>query len=338
MNDQSNGNVQAQSTNTLSFKFNGDGMEYFKIWIVNVLLTILTLGIYSAWATVRNNRYFYSNLYLDDSNFRYLAEPLTILKGRLIAIAVFIAFSAISAIEPTASMIMAVVLLLVFPYFLNQSLRFDHRMSAYKNIQFRFKGSYFEAFMVMYVWPILGVLTLGILYPMAMLKANQYVVKNSSYGTTSFDFNATFKDYGIIFLTLLGAGLLLGLPIMWLMSSFPSLNFISYPIMAVLYFGFILFFMVQTTNLFYRNLSLVDHKFSAKITMPGMAKVILINMVLTLLTLGLYLPAAKVRMTKYICSCLVMNTNGPLDNFVADEKENVSALGDELGQIFDFGV
>ena len=211
-------------------------------------------------------------------------------------------------------------------------------MSAYKNIQFRFKGSYFEAFMVMYVWPILGMLTFGILYPMAMLKGNEYVVKNSSYGTTSFDFNASFKDYGIIFLTIVGAGLLLGLPIMWFMTNFPSLNFVSYPLMAVLYFAFITFFIVQTTNLFYRSLSLVEHKFSAQITMPGMAKVILINMALTLLTLGLYLPAAKVRMTKYICSCLVMNANGALDNFVAGEKENVSALGDELGQIFDFGV
>lgn len=338
MNDQSNGNEPAQSSNTLSFTFSGDGMEYFKIWIVNVLLTILTLGIYSAWATVRNNRYFYSNLNLDGSNFRYLAEPLTILKGRLIAVAVFIAFSALSAIEPMASMIMAVVLLLVFPYFLNQSLRFKHRMSAYKNIQFRFKGSYFEAFMVMYVWPILGILTLGILYPMAMLKGNEYLVKNSSYGTTSFDFNATFKDYGIIFLVLVGAGLLLGLPLMWLMSSFPALNFVSYPLMAIIYFGFILFFMVSTSNLFYRSLSLAEHKFSAKITMPGLAKVILLNMALTILTLGLYLPAAKVRMTKYICSCLEMNANDSLDNFVADETQSVSALGDELGQVFDFGV
>ncbi len=338
MNDQHSGNEQTQSGNTLSFTFSGNGMEYFKIWIVNVLLTILTLGIYSAWATVRNNRYFYSNLSLDGSNFRYLADPLVILRGRLIAVAVFLVFSALSAAEPAASMVMAVILLLVFPYFINQSLRFKHRMSAYKNIQFRFKGSYFEAFMVMYVWPILGILTLGILYPMAILKGNEYVVKNSSYGTTDFDFSATFKDYGIIFLTLLGAGLLLGLPLMWLMGSFPALNIVSYPLMAILYFGFILFFMVQTNNLFYRSLSLTEHKFSAKITMPGLAKVILTNMVLTILTLGLYLPAAKVRMTKYICSCLEMNTNGSFDNFVADEKQSVSALGEELGQIFDFGV
>ena len=338
MNDHVNGSEQTQTSDTLDFTFRGDGMEYFKIWIVNVLFTILTLGIYSAWATVRNNRYFYSNLYLDGNNFRYLAEPLTIVKGRLIAVAVFIAFSVLSAVEPMLSTAMVVVLLLVFPYFLNQSIRFNHRMSSYKNIQFRFKGSYFEAFMVMYVWPLLGILSLGILYPMAMLKGNEYMVKNSSYGTTSFDFHATFKDYGVIFLTLLGAGLLLGLPIMWVMSSFPSLNFISYPLVAAVYFGFILFFIVQTANLFYRSLSLAEHKFSAGITMPGMAKVILINMALTLLTLGLYLPAAKVRMTKYICSCLEMNVNGSLDNFVAGEKENVGALGEELGQIFDFGV
>ena len=71
----------ASKPSQLGFVFRGDGMEYFKIWIVNILLTIITLGIYSAWATVRNNRYFYSNLYLDNDNFRYLAEPLAILKS-----------------------------------------------------------------------------------------------------------------------------------------------------------------------------------------------------------------------------------------------------------------
>ena len=34
-------------------RFVGTGSEYFRIWIVNLLLTIVTLGIYSAWAKVR---------------------------------------------------------------------------------------------------------------------------------------------------------------------------------------------------------------------------------------------------------------------------------------------
>ena len=54
--------IASGETRELPFEFRGDGAEYFKIWIVNILLTIVTLGIYSAWAKVRNNRYFYSCL------------------------------------------------------------------------------------------------------------------------------------------------------------------------------------------------------------------------------------------------------------------------------------
>ena len=57
------------------FQFSGKAGEFFRIWIVNVLLTILTLGIYSAWAKVRTNRYFYSSTTLAGSSFSYLAKP-----------------------------------------------------------------------------------------------------------------------------------------------------------------------------------------------------------------------------------------------------------------------
>lgn len=70
-----------------SFIFHGNGKEYFGIWIVNILLTIVTLGIYSAWAKVRNLQYFYGNTELDGASFQFLAKPVTILKGRLIALA-----------------------------------------------------------------------------------------------------------------------------------------------------------------------------------------------------------------------------------------------------------
>ena len=44
---------------TIPFQFDGKATEYFGIWIVNILLTIITIGIYTAWAKVRTNRYFY---------------------------------------------------------------------------------------------------------------------------------------------------------------------------------------------------------------------------------------------------------------------------------------
>jgi hypothetical protein len=43
------------------FEFRGEAREYFRIWIVNLALGIVTLGVYSAWAKVRSERYFYGN-------------------------------------------------------------------------------------------------------------------------------------------------------------------------------------------------------------------------------------------------------------------------------------
>src|SRR3954470_736798 len=73
---------------------------YFRIWIVNLALTIVTLGIYSAWAKVRKRRYFYSHTRVDGEGFEYRANPIAILKGRLIAVAIVVAFSALDYFAP----------------------------------------------------------------------------------------------------------------------------------------------------------------------------------------------------------------------------------------------
>lgn len=328
----------AGSSSRALFKFTGNGSEYFKIWIVNVLFTILTLGIYSAWATVRNNKYFYSNMYLDGSNFRYLADPMTILKGRIVAIIVLIIYSLVANYSPVYSMMILIPLLISMPYFYNQSLAFHMRMSAYKNIQFRFKGSYLGAVMALFVWPILGVLTLGILLPTSLQKMNEYVVNNSSYGTSSFKFSATYKDYGMILLMMIGATVLFAI----LGAIIGTIFALFIPVLLPVFIGFfylimLVFFIASTTNLFYRRLSLVDHEFDCTLTVTSYIKVILINTFLIIITLGLYAPAAKVRMVKYLSENIVMKVNGSLEDFSAAEKENVNALGEEMGQVvFDF--
>ena len=82
------------------FTFGGTGSEYFRIWVVNILLTVLTLGIYSAWAKVRRMQYFYRNTRLAGAGFDYHAEPLAILKGRIIAAMLFGAITPRGAVSP----------------------------------------------------------------------------------------------------------------------------------------------------------------------------------------------------------------------------------------------
>src|SRR5271156_3765855 len=66
--------------------FTGTGGEYFGIWIVNLLLTIVTLGIYSAWAKVRRLQYFYRHTELAGSSFDFHGRPVRILIGRIVAL------------------------------------------------------------------------------------------------------------------------------------------------------------------------------------------------------------------------------------------------------------
>src|SRR5690349_18799843 len=74
-------------------QFTGSGGSYFGIWIVNLLLSIITLGIYSAWAKVRRLQYFYRHTELAGSGFDFHGSPTRILLGRIIALAMVILYN-----------------------------------------------------------------------------------------------------------------------------------------------------------------------------------------------------------------------------------------------------
>ena len=134
-------NQTEQSANIVPIEFNGSAGEYFKIWIVNVLLTILTLGIYSAWAKVRNKRYFYGNTQLQGSSFEYTAQPLTILKGRMIAAGIIVVYVTAITFYPSTEPLFWLAFLIALPWLVVSSLRFNARNSAYRNVRFDFAAS-----------------------------------------------------------------------------------------------------------------------------------------------------------------------------------------------------
>src|SRR4030095_3114085 len=83
---------QDSSTTVEQFRFTGSGGEYFRIWIVHLLLRGVTLARYSARSKIRRMRYFYGNTYLAGDVFEYHGKPQQILKGRLIAFGMFLIY------------------------------------------------------------------------------------------------------------------------------------------------------------------------------------------------------------------------------------------------------
>lgn len=154
---------QSQSTTTSTttdlapnthFKFHGTGGEFFGIWIVNILLTIVTLGIYSAWAKVRTNNYFYGNTELDGDRFEYLALPMQILVGRIIAVVAIIGWSVMNAFHPAVSIVLGILFLLALPVLAVRNVRFDARVTRFRNVRFNFEGSYLDAYINILLKPL----------------------------------------------------------------------------------------------------------------------------------------------------------------------------------------
>ena len=155
-------------------QFKGDGTEYFKIWIVNVLLCIVTIGIYYPWAKVRTRRYFYANTEYADRYFDYHATGKQLFLGYLIGVFILFALQIVGSILPTIGLILPVVLFAFIPWIIMRSLKFNMRMTSFSNVRFSFKGNLKPAYIIYMLIPILGYLAIALpvfvsLFPMSKL-------------------------------------------------------------------------------------------------------------------------------------------------------------------------
>ena len=319
------------------FEFSGKGSEYFKIWLVNIILSIITLGIYSAWAKVRRKQYFYGSTKLFGSSFEYLADPVKILKGRLIVVGFFILYSVLSSLLPLVSGIMGLVFILILPWLIVRSLVFNAHNSALRNVRFGFKGSIKEAVKIYILWPLAAALTLGALSPYVYFRQKKYVVENTVYGRTAFVFTATAREYYRIFFGAL-IPIITGIILMAVAGFF--LPPVSALVFLVLYLYLMAYFSVKTTNLLFNTSSLSHHRFEAGLKTGEYMMLVLTNSLGVAVTLGLFFPWAKVRTLQYKLKHVALLASGNLEGFIADEKKQVSAIGEEVGDFFDmdFGL
>ena len=155
----------------LPLSFTGSPGEYFRIWIVNLVLTILTLGIYGPWAKVRTRRYFYANTMLDGQPFDYLARPGALLKGHLIILGALVVMNISSRISPLIGYVVSAAAWSLVPYLLYKAHRFKAKNSAYRNIRFHFNGNVGGAYRAYAFIPIAVVL--GLLFALPFFSEGQ---------------------------------------------------------------------------------------------------------------------------------------------------------------------
>ena len=167
---------------TYRFDFTGRSGEYFRIWVVSLFLSVVTLGIYSAWGKVRKKRYLYSHTELDGTGFEFRATPLAILKGRVIALVLLGGFALSGHVLPLMQLVFIIILLVLTPWIVVAASRFNARNSAWRNITFGFDGGIPEAAKVFLALGALAVVTLGLAYPYARMRRARFIIGHHRFG------------------------------------------------------------------------------------------------------------------------------------------------------------
>lgn len=230
-------------------EFAGEGKIYFKIWIVNLLLSIITLGVYSAWAKVRTRRYFYGCTTIDNAAFEYHATPMMILKGRLIAVAFFMISISISYFFPFIDPAVFLILILIAPWVIWCSISFNARMTSYRNIRFGLTGKSTKLYLYLVIIPLtplflsllfvylssafssagveltelgkeaavgaglIGASTLYIYlsWPWVQQRTTMHVLNHRSYGQSIFNIQTTARKYYGIYLEIVVLGIFMSI-------------------------------------------------------------------------------------------------------------------------------
>lgn len=347
----------------LPLEFRGSAREYFRIWAVNLCLTLLTAGVFSAWAKVRKKRYFYAHTRLDGTPFQYLGEPLLILKGRLIAVALFVGYYATSRFFTVLLPFILVIGLALAPWVIARSAAFNARYSAYRNIRFAFDGNYLGAAFAIYwlglipllaasialEWwrsvPLAGIafLVFALCFPWWLARLKRFLVRRSSYGGRYGELDVTggafFKVYFVGGLIISAIGTLAGM-VFYKMFSLEN-AVAAYGATLAAYAGYVLGFayiQANLANLVWNHARLGPLRFRSTLRARGLARLYFTNALAILGSLGLATPWAVIRTLKYRADNFRVALHGDLAEFEGRGAIGVAAAGAEIGEMFDLDI
>ena len=192
-------------------KYSGTGSEFFKIWILNILMSILTLGIYSFWGKTRIRQYAIASFSLDNDSFVYTGKGRELFIGFMKAMLLMLVICAISTaislpiaiyIFPNSSeligyisvyLLYAVAYLFILPFALYSSFRYRLNRLSWRGIRGSVTGSAFKYAIRSFCGLLLKMISFGILTPVVDVTLFRYKMKHSSWGTKSILFTGNGK-------------------------------------------------------------------------------------------------------------------------------------------------
>ena len=307
--------------NPLRLRFHGNGSSLFGIFVINVLLTLLTLGIYYFWGKAKIRRYMHSQTELHNSRFSNHTTGGELCIGWIKAIIIIITIVLISEIPSffwedmthewiTMLAFYGLLLFVFLPVAIVGSLRFRLSRTSYQGIRFSFRGNVKTFFKIYYIGLLKTIFTLGLYYPYFETKIRLFLTRNVRFGTGRFKFFGTGRKlFWHFVLAVLLTPFTLGLCWYW--------------------------YWARKTRYYWSCTTFEGTSFHSTFVGNRLLSLKVGNFILLVITLGLAWPWVAVRNNRFLCDYLVLS-DPPDFSSIAQDFSDAGTTGEGLSDYLDF--
>ena len=313
----------AGTEQTRRLSFHGTGGTLFGIQIVNILLTIVTLGIYSFWAKVKVRSYLLSQTEFEGDRFAYHGTGRELLNGSLKAglilgfpVALLNALPELlgagNAIKIAAAILVYSIFLVFIPFAMVGARRYRLSRTSWRGIRFSFRGRVLDFINLFIAGSLLSAITLGLYYPIFEIKRHAFMVSHSYCGNQKFEFDGQGRD------------------LLW--------SYVAALPLSLLTLGSYWFwFLAKKQRYLMEHTCFGTARFRSTVTGGRLLRLHSGNLLLLVCTLGLAWPWVVVRNMRF--SFEVLSLEGALDvAAIQQEAQLASATGEGLAGFLDMDL
>jgi uncharacterized membrane protein YjgN (DUF898 family) len=305
-----------------SLAFYGNGGDYFRIQVINTILTILTLGLYYPWAKARKLKYLYSKSTFEETPFVFSGTGKEMFRGFIIAILILtvlycgLLYLVFNEYESLGILLFYGGILVLIPFSLHGSYRYRMAKTSWKGIRFGYSGNRNELIGIFFKGLLLTILTLGIYSSWFTMNLRRYLLSNIKAGNAKFVYNAAGGDY------------------FWM-------NLKGYFLTIITLGVYMFWWQKDIFNFFVNNLQIHQEDdavfFNSKATGPGFAKLMIVNLLIFIFTLGLGYAWIVTRSLNFIMNNIEAEGYYSFDSLKQSQGDYSDATGDDMADILDTG-
>lgn len=173
-------------------RWTGNVTEIYRIFLLNLFMTIITLGIYRFWGKARMRKYIASHFILSGQSFEYTGTGKELFIGFLKMLCIVAAYAALTyyswTINPWLSVVCFYGVVLLMPLIVFMSMRYRLRTLKWRGIRFGLAGNAVTYGSLAFSRNLANIFSLSLLVPRSDIIKWNYIASNIRYGTIKTTF------------------------------------------------------------------------------------------------------------------------------------------------------